>query len=43
MTNDYLEGEEVDIVAGLYKRNRTGIYLRLYGTKMATVLVQGKE
>jgi hypothetical protein len=41
--NDYLEGEEVDIVAGLYKRHRTGVYLRPYGTKMATVLVQGKE
>jgi hypothetical protein len=31
------------IVGGIYKRHGFGTYVHPYGTKMATVLVQGKE
>ena len=38
---DYKEGERIAIIGGLYKKNRHGIYLRAYGTKMACVQVEG--
>lgn len=39
--NTYKEGDQLDIVAGLYKKYRTGTYIRACGTKMCAVKVHG--
>lgn len=36
-------GDRLYIVSGLYKKNRTGTYLRPYGTKMCAVKVDGDK
>jgi hypothetical protein len=37
----FIEGEKVLTVGGIYKQHRCGMYVRPYGTKMATMKLDG--